>query len=119
MTQRDNGWPMTKDYKIFCYEFFLKQLEFIKPVLVLCLGKDIDTALREDWVDKILFSKYKFEFIPHPSFAHINWKEPIKEKIKSTINDHQPRQRMGSDKGMFILKPGWDDPLDEVFKDYM
>ena len=27
--------------------------------------------------------------------------------------------KFGSAKGMFILKPGWDDPLDEEFKEYM
>ena len=83
MTKRDS--PISERYKKFCYEFFLIQLELVKPRLVLWLGKDVDFTLHEKWIDKNLLTKYKFEFIPHPSFAHINWKEPIKTQIISLI----------------------------------
>jgi uracil-DNA glycosylase len=32
-------------YKKLCYEFFIKQLELIKPKLVICLGHDVKNAL--------------------------------------------------------------------------
>jgi len=31
----------------------------------------------------------------------------------------KPKPKFVSGKGFFILKPGWDDPLIEEFKDYM
>ena len=38
----------------------------------------------------------------------------------SPSNDiDKPRPKFGSAKGIFELKPGWDDPLTEELKDYM
>jgi len=34
-------------------------------------------------------------------------------------NIEKPKPKFGSGKGFFILKEGWDDPLDEEFKEYM
>jgi hypothetical protein len=110
---------ITNDYQIFCYEFFLIQLELINPRLVLCLGKDVERTLHEKFIDIALFTKYKFEFIPHPSSAHFNWKEPIKTKIKAIVEENQRHERIfGSMKGMLTIMPDFDEPLED-FKDYM
>ena len=41
----------------------------------------------------------------------------LTKKEKVAVKKRGPK--FGSAKGMFILKPGWDDPLEEEFKDYM
>lgn len=132
MTSNKN---VTSEYRKFCHEFFLKQINFINPRLVICLGKPVCLALSHfhkslfpefknksvqySEVNDLIFGEKAFVFIPHSSGKHFNWTKEVIEKIKSIINDHQPRPRYGSAKGMFILKPGWDDPLDEEFKDYI
>ncbi len=42
-----------------------------------------------------------------------------KEKPVTESNKEKPTPKFGSGKGFFILKDGWDDPLDEEFKEYM
>lgn len=104
----------TQEYHSFCYNFFVKQLNLINPKMVLCLGKEIGHALYpfHNELFKIFKSKsitldsiYKssnyiintskselgnrnFMFIPHPSYAHINWKRNnLKEKIALALNE--------------------------------
>jgi hypothetical protein len=108
------------EYKKLCFSFFLKQLEFLKPQLILCLGNEVKKTLQEKWINKTLLAPYKFAFIPHPSFAHANWNESVRAEIKLILDEHQPKiLGFGSGKGMLTLLPGWDDPLHEEFKDYM
>lgn len=97
-----------KEYINFCIDFFKIQLEFIKPKVVLCLGNEVKKALLEYSKDFTAISKRtmadlysdenkndfvimvngtKFIFIPHPSFAHINWKNNIKSRINETIKN--------------------------------
>ena len=93
-----------EEYSRFCYEFFVKQLEFVKPKIVICLGKPVNDALLSFHSD--IFPAFKnkavqsvetqdfvlghrtFLLIPHPSLAHFNWKEPflseLKHKMEST-----------------------------------
>lgn len=101
-------------YQKFCFEFFKVQLEIMNPRIVICLGKQVGFALYESMkglftefekksmnLSKLYTSGFKqyilnsqndvlgnrtFLFIPHPSYAHINWtKHDIKEKIKVAI----------------------------------
>lgn len=48
--------PLSKEYKEFCFQFFIKQLNFIKPKVVICLGHDVRKTLCEA---SPLFSKWK------------------------------------------------------------
>lgn len=98
---------VTVEYRNFCFAFFKKQLELIKPKIVICLGAEVMKSLSNFSTD---FSKYsnaaisklyadssknefvvfsggiKFVFIPHPSYAHINWtKNNIKQRITEEI----------------------------------
>lgn len=104
---------LTPEYKSFCYKFFLTQLKTINPKTVVCLGRDVINALNENsdlfikWknvsfkksfsdeneknyeiriLDSILGNR-KFICIPHPSFAHANWKNNIEKKIISSLNE--------------------------------
>ena len=44
----------------------------------------------------------------------------VKQDKQVTKGDKdKPVPKFGSGKGFFILKDGWDDPLNEEFKDYM
>lgn len=114
-----NGASMTRkmtlenDYKAFCYDFFLEQLNFINPKTIICLGKQVGNALadisdifesfKNVKICKLLmtdnngfviktndkkFGKRKFILIPHPSLAHNNWKNGIREKILKAINSN-------------------------------
>ena len=100
-----------KDYEDFCSEYFINQLKSINPKVVICLGVDIGRTLpkifsgfansnntltslyKNNETDKYavctndnVFGKRKFVLIPHPSFAHINWKRhDIKSKIEEAI----------------------------------
>ena len=131
MTSNKN---VTSEYRKFCYEFLLTQINFIRPRLIICLGKPVCTALSH--FHKNLFPEFKnrnaqysevndlilgekaFLFIPHPSGKHYNWTRELSETIKSTIADHQPKRGFGSMKGLIIMKPDFDEPLVD-FKEYM
>lgn len=100
-------------YQQFCFDFFLIQLEIINPKVVVCLGKDVGFALHQfkeqqffmfnnknlkyaalyenrsfqiDTSGTVLGNR-KFVFIPHPSYAHLNWTPAIKIKFRSAINN--------------------------------
>lgn len=100
-------------YKGLCSDFFRVQLELVKPRMVVCLGADVGRAVsgyfngighfgkgpglmkryaKEDPAGYTAFlpdgpnGGIKFILIPHPSFAHINWRKGIKDKIKAAIN---------------------------------
>jgi hypothetical protein len=101
----------TNDYKTFCFNFFLTQLKFINPNLVICLGKEVGRILPQifktltepgksllslyadetstDYIvntNDEIYGERKFILIPHPSYAHINWgKHNIKAKIRAAI----------------------------------
>lgn len=102
-----------QEYIDLCFKFLKIQLDFIKPKIVLCLGvsvgkslarhckiflnfsqKDLPlTRMYEDGLDKKyivdtndeFYGDRKFVLIPHPSFAHINWKNDIKTKIEDVL----------------------------------
>lgn len=103
-----------KEYKEFCLAFFLTQLKTINPSIVICLGKEIRSVLYEYFPDHFpnlkkksltyyklfengkekkyavqtddsILGKRKFVFIPHPSYAHINWSSEIRIKIQDEI----------------------------------
>lgn len=99
---------LQKEYLNFCIDFFKIQLEFINPKVVLCLGNEVKKALIEysrDFTDiskititnlysdenkndfTLMVNGIKFIFIPHPSFAHINWTNNIKNRINETIKN--------------------------------
>jgi hypothetical protein len=46
---------LKEGYKELCYNFFIKQLEFINPSIVICLGHDVKNAL----VEAKLFPEWK------------------------------------------------------------
>jgi len=106
---------LEQDYKDLCYGFFRIQLEMINAKTVICLGKDVGHTLseysdlfqsfskkhgtitnlyadnsKENYIIKTddgLFGRREFILIPHPSFAHINWKKnDIENKIRKAIN---------------------------------
>lgn len=104
-----------KAYKDFCFTFFKKQLEMIEPKVVICLGVEVgkalssfsDTFKSSEWgkatfmklysdsdqknyivnTNDEIFGDRKFILIPHPSYAHINWKNDIEQKIKDSLNN--------------------------------
>ncbi|MDE3234504.1 MAG: hypothetical protein KGO81_01025 [Bacteroidota bacterium] len=106
---------MEKDYKDLCYNFFQIQLELINPKIVICLGAEVGQTLSEfsdvfsnfssknkisnlyadytkqDYIiytNDCTFEKRKFVLIPHPSYAHINWKKnDIENQIKKAIQN--------------------------------
>lgn len=106
---------MEQDYKDLCYNFFQIQLKMINPKTVICLGAEVGQTLSEfsnvfsnfssknkisnlyaditkqDYIihtNDSTFEKRKFVLIPHPSYAHINWKKnDIENKIKSAIQN--------------------------------
>ena len=106
---------MEQDYKDLCYNFFKVQLEMINPKTVVCLGAEVGQTLSEfsnvfsnfaakskisnlyaeatkqSYVihtNDTTFEKRKFVLIPHPSYAHINWKRnDIENKIKSALKN--------------------------------
>jgi uracil-DNA glycosylase len=78
---------LKENYKQLCYDFFITQLELVKPKIVICLGHDVKDALIEtcqitewkksDSLKKIYvrgnyslpnnkLGKMKFVIIPHP-----------------------------------------------------
>ena len=75
------------------------QLNFINPQIVLCLGGEVGQALAEKdefsvflfmnnivKTSNLFFWKRTYILIPHPSYAHINWKKfDTVRKIKSEI----------------------------------
>lgn len=104
-----------KEYIDFCFEFLKIQLDFIKPKVVVCLGVEVGkqlakhreifldfgqkdlalTRMYEDGLDKRyivdtndeFYGDRRFVLIPHPSFAHINWKKnDIKRQIETVLN---------------------------------
>jgi len=108
--------PIEQDYKDLCFHFFLAQLELINPKTVVCLGADVGQTLSEfspiflnfspkknkistlfadtskqDFIihtNDSTFDQRKFILIPHPSYAHINWKKhDIKNKIESVLKN--------------------------------
>lgn len=101
-----------KEYLEFCSAFFEIQLNYTNPDIVLCLGKEVGQALSRishqnfsnfsfkikelyqdpDKSDYIVYSndssfgKRKFVLMPHPCFAHINWRSNnIEKKIKEAL----------------------------------
>ena len=104
-----------QEYKDFCFKFFLIQLKMVKPRIVICIGKDVGFVLYEYFeneflvfekknvtyrqlyeienenayevmINNLTLGERKFVFIPHPSWAQLNWKNhDIKSKIKSAI----------------------------------
>ncbi len=106
---------MEQDYKDLCYNFFQVQLEMVNPKTVVCLGAEVGQTLSEfsnvfsNFASKNkisnlyadatkqnyiiqtndnTFEKRKFVLIPHPSYAHINWKRnDIESKIKSALQN--------------------------------
>jgi len=106
--------PSHDDFKELCYKFFLEQIKTINPKTIVCLGKEVGHILSEthtslfekfnlkrnnitelfstkDFIvetdDKTL-GKRKFILVPHPSYAHINWrKNNIQEKIKQALSE--------------------------------
>jgi hypothetical protein len=106
--------PLEDEYKAFCYKFFLTQLNKINPSIVICLGNDVRFILYEFFKDQFpdfksksityknlyesVDKKYevttkkeselgerKFVFIPHPSYAHVNWTPDIRTKIELAV----------------------------------
>lgn len=92
----------SKEFKELCFCFFEKQLEVIKPKIVLCLGTKVKDVLSEKLkmpeIEKAsfeeLFKKYpegldvnqtRFVFIPHASYSHISWKKLGVEKINNAL----------------------------------
>jgi uracil-DNA glycosylase len=95
------------EYQRFCFEFFQQQLNVMNPRIVLCLGKAVMQAMSKFSPDFALYENasvsklYRddsdlnfviqsggrtFIFIPHPSYAHINWsKNDVKNKINEAI----------------------------------
>lgn len=87
------------DYTNFCHGFFIKQLNFINPKIVICLGKEVQKVLKKkNLIFKDLETPFKalsikdkefgeriFISIPHPSFAHINWNRNEIIKLKKVI----------------------------------
>ncbi len=97
---------VTEEYKKFCFQFFEIQLKLINPKKVICLGSTVGKSLATYTSDFIQYSKpvsklfinnadddfvayyggRKYILIPHPSYAHINWKKNnIIQKIKEAI----------------------------------
>lgn len=97
---------VTPEYQRFCSSFLGQQLEIINPKMVLCLGNEVTNALAKKWPEFVPVSKQnfkqlfaqpqqrsfvvkkegrKFVFIPHPSYAHINWNEPMIAAINEVI----------------------------------
>jgi uracil-DNA glycosylase len=96
-------------YSAFCLDFFKQQLAYINPRIVLCLGTPVMQAMAKVSSD---FSQYegasvtklydpaspisfeavsdgrRYIFIPHPSYAHINWqKYDIKDRIVAAMGE--------------------------------
>lgn len=106
-----------EDYKSFCHKFFLTQLKMINPSIVICLGNPVRFVLYEFFKDQFpnfksksitysnlyesvddkkyevttkkdsILGERKFVFIPHPSYAHINWTPDIRTKIKLAVKN--------------------------------
>lgn len=99
-------------YREFCYNFFKIQLNYLNPDIVLCLGKEVGLSLslisplnfpnfssniKDLYADPNKsesikytndsdFGNRKFVLIPHPCFAHINWRtNNISQKIKDSL----------------------------------
>jgi len=94
------------EYKLLCYNFFITQMEFAKPSVVICLGHDVKNALIEnyhiaDWrktesLKKIYtkqkhcitienFGNTKFIIIPHPCDLR-NFKQEHINKLSEALN---------------------------------
>lgn len=113
MTKRID--PLECEYIAFCHKFFLTQLNTINPSIVICLGNDVRFVLYEFFKDQFpnfksksityrnlyesvddkkyevttknsVLGERKFVFIPHPSYAHINWKD-IRTKIELAVKN--------------------------------
>ncbi len=105
---------LQQDYKDLCNNFFNIQLTMLEPKTIICLGSDVGQTLSEYSdlfktfstkystisnlynddnkkeyiidIDDNSYGKRKFILIPHPSYAHINWKKnDIEEKIKKAM----------------------------------
>ena len=100
-----------REYQLLCYNFFLKQLDLIKPRLVICLGHQVRLALTEStkcfphWERKSItmkelyeddksfkgsfnegeFKDINFILIPHPCY-NSNLKKDYVKKILQAIN---------------------------------
>ncbi len=98
-----------KNYKDFCHQFFVTQLNLINPKIVLCLGIEVGKALISIFpefsknkltslyagevtknysvmIDDNVLGNRKFILIPHPSMANSNWgKNNIHSKIQKAI----------------------------------
>lgn len=110
-TQTKRYKKLKPEYINFCFNFLKIQLDFIQPEIVLCLGKDVFNALKNkypelfssitiqnNFEELILLNKNyielkddnignrKFIFIPHPSFAHANWKNGVEEIIRQQLS---------------------------------
>lgn len=101
----------TEAYTNFCFDFFKTQLEMINPKLVVCIGKEVGLVLpglfagltksgsllslfandsKAEYLvttNDAVYGNRKYLLIPHPSYAHINWANGIKEKIKAAITE--------------------------------
>jgi uracil-DNA glycosylase family 4 len=99
---------VTEEYKKFCFQFFEKQLELINPKKIICLGSTVGKSLANyssyfveysKPVSKLFINNTNDDFaayyggrnyilIPHPSYAHINWKKNnVLQKIKEAIRN--------------------------------
>ncbi len=87
------------EYEKFCLTFFQTQLDFAKPKIVLCLGKEVEMSLSKLYFKQKINADgsglktfvdangLKFIFIPHPSYAHINWKRnDVQQKIVAALD---------------------------------
>ena len=90
---------LTTEFKKVCFDFLQIQLKLINPRIVICLGTEVGQALSEknefldfSFINNIVktsspfFGNRTYILIPHPSYAHINWKKfDTVRKIKSEI----------------------------------
>jgi len=100
---------LTSGYKSLCFEFFVKQVNFIKPSIIICLGHDVKNALIDSktsfdkWAPKSnsikrihheckhvleseIFGDRKFVLIPHPCDLR-NFNESHMLKLNSILNN--------------------------------
>jgi Uracil DNA glycosylase superfamily len=85
------------DYRDFCLAFLKIQIECIKPKLILILGKEVlqtliklneipkqkQAVLEPTLMNSGVFTGRHILPIPHPSYAHVNWKGNMKEELRS------------------------------------
>ncbi len=113
MTKRIKN--LEQEYKDLCFNFFRIQIEMINPRIVICLGTQVGQTLSEYsevfkkfskqsgtitslydqnndeafiiYTDDSIWGQRKFILIPHPSYAHINWKNDIRNQISKAIQE--------------------------------